>query len=430
VSEVADAPRNLSLLVVPQDGFLQTSDDLFEPYRLVDGLGTVVESVGAYLRELQACGRSVSTQRSYGMDLLRWFRFLWAVEVGWDRATRVEARDFCSWIQVSDKPIRPHWRRVEEAAQQPGSPARDGGRAQAGVPNPVTGKAAPGVKYAAATVAHCETVLRSFYDFHLDAGSGPMLNPFPLARDRRGGRANAHHNPMDPFKPERTGRYRPRVVVRVPRQIPDEKFDELFARLGSHRDRALVAFWVSTGARAAELLGARCVDADPGQQLITVIRKGTRSLQQLPASPDAFVWLRLYQVQMQGLVPVGPDQPLWWTLRRPFRPLSYHAARAMFARANASLGSNWSLHDLRHSAAYRMARDPQMTLSDLQWVLGHAQLSTTQLYLAAPAEDVIAAVLAHHDRRAQQRPESPAEAANQLRYRPETLSVLFGREPT
>ena len=292
----------------------------------------------------------------------------------------------------------------------------------------MTGKTGPGVKYAAATAAHSETVLRSFYDFHLETGSGPMLNPFPLSRDRRGGRANAHHNPMNPFRHERTGRYRPKAVVRIPRQIPDERFDELFAELGSHRDRALVAFWVSTGARAAELLGATCADADPGQQLITVIRKGTRSLQQLPASPDAFVWLRLYQAQMQGLVPVGPDQPLWWTLRRPFRALNYHAARAMFIRANASLGSNWSLHDLRHSAAYRMARDPQMTLSDVQWVLGHAQLSTTQLYLTAPTEDVIAAVLAYHDRRAHPQPESPEESRNRLRYRPETLSVLFGRQ--
>ena len=76
-----------------------------------------------------------------------------------------------------------------------------------------------------------------------------------------------------------------------------EGFDELFARLGSHRDRALVAFWVSTGARASELLGATAADVDPGQQLITVMRKGTRALQQLPASPDAFVWLRLYQAQ-------------------------------------------------------------------------------------------------------------------------------------
>ena len=88
------------------------------------------------------------------------------------------------------------------------------------------------------------------------------------------------------------------------------------------------------------------------------------------------MWLRLYQAQLQGVAPAGADQPLWWTLRAPLRALTYHAARAMFVRANALLGSNWSLHDLRHSAAYRMARDPLMTLTDVQWVLGHAHWCT------------------------------------------------------
>jgi integrase len=334
----------------------------------------VVAAAGAYLRELAACGRPAAIQRSYGMDVLRWLRFLWAVEIGWDQATRVEARDFCSWIQLVDKPTRSHWRYPDG-----GAPGTAAARPAAGTPNPVTGKRSPGRGYATATVVHCESVLRAFYDFHLEAGSGPMVNPFPLAR--RGGRANAHHNPMEPLVGGRTGRYRPRLVERVPRQIPDGRFDELFARLGSDRDRALVAFWVSTGARASELLGATVADADPRQQLITVIRKGTRALQQLPASPDAFVWLRLYQARMQGLVAAGRDQPLWWTLRRPFRALTYDAARLMFARANAALGANWTLHDLRHSAAYRMARDPNMPLTDVQWVLGHAHLSTTQRYL-------------------------------------------------
>jgi integrase len=54
----------------------------------------------------------------------------------------------------------------------------------------------------------------------------------------------------------------------------------------------------------------------------------------------------------------------------------------MFARANEALGANWSLHDLRHSAAYRLARDPQMPITDVQWVLGHAPLSTTQRYVS------------------------------------------------
>jgi hypothetical protein len=66
---------------------------------------------------------------------------------------------------------------------------------------------------------------------------------------------------MDLFVGERTGRYRPKVVERARRCIPDQGFDELFAQLGSHRDRALVAFWVSNGARASEMLGVTAADA-------------------------------------------------------------------------------------------------------------------------------------------------------------------------
>ncbi len=61
--------------------------------------------------------------------------------------------------------------------------------------------------------------------------------------------------------------------------------------------------------------------------------------------------------------------------------MTYHAAHRMFERANAALGSEWTLHDLRHSAAARMVRDPKLTLTDVQWVLGHAHLSTTEVYL-------------------------------------------------
>lgn len=412
-----DVPRELSeLVVVPLLGSLEVTGDLFLQYRLVDSDGVAVEPVAAFFAELAACGRPATTQRSYGMDLLRWFRFLWAVEVGWDQATQVEARDFCRWLQATLKPTRPHWR------YPAGGAPKSGKKPPAARVNAVTGKPSRGDRYEAATVAHCESVLRGFYDFHLEAGTGPMVNPFPLSRHRRAGRGHAHHNPMEPFAGQRSGRYRPKVVTRAPRCIPDERFDALFAQLGSHRDRALVALWVSTGARASELLAATAADVDPGQQLITVIRKGTRMLQPLPAAPDAFVWLRLYQAQLAGLVPAGRDEPLWWTLRRPFRPLGYDAARAMFNRANTALGSNWSLHDLRHTAAYRMARDPKMPLTDVQWVLGHAHLSTTQRYLNPITEDVIAGVLAFHARQHERDPAAPPATG----YRPESLRILFG----
>ncbi len=152
---------------------------------------------------------------------------------------------------------------------------------------------------------------------------------------------------------------------RIPRSIPDEEFNEIFARLPSHRDRALVAFYVSTAARAPELLSATVAGVDPGRQLITVVRKGTGELQELPASTDAFVWLRLYQVEMADLIPRGRRQPLWWALRRPVRPLTYHAVHRMFERANQQAGTSATLHALRHTAAYRMAEDPALPLTDV-----------------------------------------------------------------
>lgn len=242
--------RELSGLVVLRVGAVESTGDLWEPVRLVGADGRPVAAVTAFMRELQASSRSAATQRSYAMDLLRWFRFSWAIDVAWDRATRVEARDFCRWLTLRDKPAG----------------AALAGRSGRGTPNPVTGKPGPGSKYAATTRAHSETVLRVFYDFHRDAGTGPMVNPFPLSRDRRGGRANAHHNPLEPYRNERAGLYRPRLAQRFPRCIPDDMFNRVFAELGSHRDRALVALWVSTGARASELLGVRCGDVDPGQQ--------------------------------------------------------------------------------------------------------------------------------------------------------------------
>ncbi|MGK2885012.1 MAG: tyrosine-type recombinase/integrase [Rhodococcus sp. (in: high G+C Gram-positive bacteria)] len=408
----------MSTLVVPRRGALRSTGDPFEPFQLVDEHGAVLEAVSVYLRELQACGRQASTQRSYAMDVLRFLRFCWAVGIPWNEATGVEARDFCTWIQLVDKPAPVRGRHGEPPAVGHRSGRGGNGR---GVPNALTGKSGPGVKYAPATVVHAETVLRGFYGFHLEAGTGPMVNPFPLARGRR---PNAHHNPMEPWRAERVGRYRPKVPERVPRQIPDGHFDALFAKLSSHRDRALVAFFCSSGARASELLGACCGDVDPGAQLITVVRKGSRALQQLPASPDAFVWLRLYQAEMEGLVSTAAVDPLFWTRRRPFRRLNYHAARAMFARANAALGANWTLHDLRHTAAYRMAQDPEMPLVDVQWVLGHAHLQTTQVYLRPSADDVIAAVRAHHGRR-----DDTAPPPGSSEYRAESLAVLFNRAP-
>jgi len=127
-------------LVVPLAGQLVATGDRWEPYRLVDVHGEAVGAAGAYFFHLQAAGRAEATVRSYGMDLLRWFRFLWAAGVAWDRAARCDARDFCRWLQLAGKPARPHWRNA--ARPQPA--------------------AVRGGVYAPSVRAHSETVLRSF----------------------------------------------------------------------------------------------------------------------------------------------------------------------------------------------------------------------------------------------------------------------------
>ena len=85
-------------VVVPSEGSLQTTGNPWQPMSLIDPAGAPVESVAVYFRDLQARGCSDATVRSYGMDLLRWFRFLWAIEIEWNTATRVEARDFSGWL--------------------------------------------------------------------------------------------------------------------------------------------------------------------------------------------------------------------------------------------------------------------------------------------------------------------------------------------
>ena len=137
------------------------------------------------------------------------------------------------------------------------------------------------------------------------------------------------------------------------RAIPDQRFNELFAALPSNRDRALVAFWISTGVRASELLGRGSATSTPARQLITVVRKGSRAISRLPASADAFVWLRLYQEELHGEVPPGRIQPVWWTLRRPRAAIDLSRGAPDVRARQRHLGLGL---DLARSAPQRAAR--------------------------------------------------------------------------
>lgn len=347
-----------------------------------------------WLRQLAANGCSPHTRRAYAMSLLRFLRFLWSSDGRWDRATKVNARDFVLWAREADKFVGaknpPGWRLPVNR--------RTGKRVQTG-------------HYSPSTINHTLTAVHEFYEFVLDRGEGPVVNPIPTA-----GRPYAHHGPTDPFTPHRRASLRQKEPQRLPRAIPDPEFDELFRGLKSHRDRALLAFYVSSGARASELLGLTGDLINYGDQLIGVLRKGGTQ-QWLPVTPDAFIWLRLYQLERGQ---IGDGQPVWLTLREPYRPLGYDAMRRVIGRANQLLGSNWTLHDLRHTFTVR-ALDGGMPPHEVQEILGHASLTTLAVYSRPRLEDVVA-----HHRAVFDRP-TPASTTPAPAYDQNALATVFGR---
>lgn len=385
-------------------------------WQIVDPDGRPVEPIQLFLRDFVAQGNRPGSVRSYAFVLMRWWRWLVAVGVDWDKATSSEVRDLVLWLGQAVKPRN--------------SP-RTTSNVLVGTVNPKTRKRYLSDQYQPRTVRHSNAVVRSFYQFWIERGSGPLVNPVVL--DRRGRRPNAHHNPLEPFRAEGRLRYNPKVPKRRPREMPDERWDELFAALRSNRDRAILAVAVSNGARASELLGVRGVDLDWGDQLVRVFRKGTGAEQWLPASPEAFVWIRLYLAELGE--PLDPNEPLWWTRRRRDQgdglrrqPMNYEALRAVFRRVNVLLGTNYSMHDLRHTAAIRMSRDEDLSMRDVQTILGHLHLSTTaDVYLVEDEAQVIRRVQQHLAEREQHTQQPPPPAA--VGYDDSDLSVLFGGRP-
>ena len=87
------------------------------------------------------------------------------------------------------------------------------------------------------------------------------------------------------------------------------------------------------------------------------------------------------------------------------------ALRAVFRRVNTLLGTNYSMHDLRHTAALRMSRDESLSMRDVQTILGHAHLSTTaDVYLVEDEAQVIRRVRRHLIEREHRAGQSPPPA--------------------
>ncbi|MBG6185574.1 hypothetical protein IWX65_003555 [Arthrobacter sp. CAN_A214] len=213
--------------------------------KVLDADGHAIVPIEQYLRHLVTCDMSLLTCRSYAFDLRRWFRLMWCFETPWDASTPADAEVLVSWMRNTSNYQRGH---DSSGSGGPGSV------------NPKTGKPSLSSGFAPRTINHALSVVHQFYEFHSSFGDGPVVNPVP------GTTANWwDSNGSESFRSTwqqypRRGRLRQKVPRTLPRAIPDSLWDELFLSMNCTRDRALLSLYVSSGARASELLTLRLAD--------------------------------------------------------------------------------------------------------------------------------------------------------------------------
>ncbi len=253
----------------------------------------------------------------------------------------------------------------------------------------------------AAFVAFCDDHYGG--DWRLDAVDRTGLRGFLAAEQRRGrskrsaARAlsavrsfyrylHRHHGvPMGVAGSARS----PKLDRRLPAYLDRGEVDRLFAALEARaegedplalRELAIVEVFYSTGMRLAELAGLRLERLDLLSDQVRVLGKG-RKERILPLGSRAVRALRRYLAAR----PQAADRGAVFLSRRG-RPLAPRSIQRIVRRAFAAVGlDGLRVHSLRHSFATHLL-DAGADLRAVQELLGHASLSTTQVYTHTSVE--------------------------------------------
>ena len=183
---------------------------------------------------------------------------------------------------------------------------------------------------------------------------------------------------------------------KLPRLVPGHELDRLFASLrqgagvgtGDAHETVMarpyasttllaVSLMVATGVRVNEVVAIRCDDIDlPGGSL-RILGKGRRE-RQVFFTNSWIVGLTRSYVEVRSALGVVHDQLLFNRDREPLTPAAMRA-RLVKASADAGLGARVTPHMLRHTAATQLI-EAGVDIRYIQRLLGHASLSTTEIY--------------------------------------------------
>ena len=141
------------------------------------------------------------------------------------------------------------------------------------------------------------------------------------------------------------------------------------------RDRAMLEIMYATGLRVSELVNLKTADVDLLAGLVVCYGKGNKQ-RRVPLGKSAIHWLQQYAAMKSGY---GKQTSPYIFLQRG-RPFTRQIAWAMIKRHAETAGmKNVSPHTLRHSFATHLLQHGADSRS-VQALLGHSDISTTQIY--------------------------------------------------
>jgi len=188
-------------------------------------------------------------------------------------------------------------------------------------------------------------------------------------------------NPADDFQLKRQSRPLPGMVdIETVNQILDQPAPETEAQQQMWlRDKAILELLYSSGLRLAEIQSLRIKDVDFNRQLLRIIGKGNKT-RVVPfgskAKDSLMEWLKVYPLWNGDFV---PDANVFITQKG--NPLGARQIenRVKFQAQRAGVNVDLHPHLLRHCFASHMLSNSG-DLRAVQEMLGHSNLSTTQIY--------------------------------------------------
>jgi integrase/recombinase XerD len=185
------------------------------------------------------------------------------------------------------------------------------------------------------------------------------------------------HNPADDLQA-------PRGVTALPRCLSLDDVDALLAApdvatpLGL-RDRALIEVLYATGLRVSELVGLRVQDVQTERGWVQCMGKG-RKERIVPLGDTAAAWVRRYWAEARPALLHGRSSVWLFVNVRGGRLSRVGFWKLLKAYGlEAGIRSHLSPHVLRHSFATHLL-ERGADLRAIQTMLGHADLTTTQIY--------------------------------------------------